>query len=210
MELNICPDYVKTKNGIKRDRRLIRTKKAIIMALLQLLSHKELSAITVTELSECAGINRKTFYLHYDRVEDVIEDFGEDILSYTDTVVRRHIEQNGKIDIGVLFEALNSTIMDNLEFFRIFVRSGAYHIFISASMRSEYIRNLRASIELYLRGGVLLSPYIMEFLVSGVTAMYIKWLGTDLPTESLDDLSQTAAALVAAALGQSEVKADEH
>ena len=209
MELNICPDYVKTKDGIKRDRRLVRTKKAIITALLQLLTHKELSEITVTELSECAGINRKTFYLHYDRVEDIIENFGEDILTYTDTVLRRHIEQNGKIDIGVLFEALNSTIMDNLEFFRVFVRSGAYHIFISASMRNEYIRSLRASIELYLRGGALLSPYVMEFLVSGVTAMYIKWLDTDLPTESLEDLSEKAAGLVAAALGQLEVTAND-
>lgn len=204
MELNICPDYVKTKHGIKRDRRLVRTKKAIIAALMQLLTEKDLSEITVTELSECAGINRKTFYLHYDRVEDIIEDFGEDIITYTDRVLRAHIEANGRIDIRVLFGAINSAITDNLEFFRIFVRSGAYHIFISASMRSEYIRNLRASMELYFRGGLLLSPYVMEFLVSGVTAMYIKWLGTDLPTESLEDLSESAARLVAAALGNAD------
>ena len=58
--------------------------------------------------------------------------------------------------------------------------------------------------ELYFRGGLLLSPYVMEFLVSGVAAMYIKWLGTDLPTESLEDLSESAARLVAAALGNAD------
>ena len=204
MELNICPDYVKTKHGIKRDRRLLRTKKVIIAALMQLLTEKDLSEITVTELAERAGINRKTFYLHYDRVEDIIEDFGEDLLNYTDRVMRTHIETNGRINIRVLFGAINSAITENLEFFRIFVRSGAYHIFISSSMRSEYIRNLRASMELYFRGGLLLSPYVMEFLVSGVTAMYIKWLDTELPTESLDDLSESAARLVSSALGYEE------
>ena len=204
MELNICPDYVKTKHGIKRDRRLLRTKKVIIAALMQLLTEKDLSEITVTELAERAGINRKTFYLHYDRVEDIIEDFGEDLLNYTDRMMRTHIETNGRINIRVLFGAINSAITENLEFFRIFVRSGAYHIFISSSMRSEYIRNLRASMELYFRGGLLLSPYVMEFLVSGVTAMYIKWLDTELPTESLDDLSESAARLVSSALGYEE------
>ena len=204
MELNICPDYVKTKHGIKRDRRLLRTKKVIIAALMQLLTEKDLSEITVTELAERAGINRKTFYLHYDRVEDIIEDFGEDLLNYTDRVMRTHIETNGRINIRVLFGAINSAITENLEFFRIFVRSGAYHIFISSSMRSEYIRNLRASMELYFRGGLLLSPYVMEFLVSGVAAMYIKWLDTELPTESLDDLSESAARLVSSALGYEE------
>ena len=204
MELNICPDYVKTKHGIKRDRRLVRTKKVIIAALMQLLTEKDLSEITVTELAERAGINRKTFYLHYDRVEDIIEDFGEDLLNYPDRVMRTHIETNGRINIRVLFGAINSAITENLEFFRIFVRSGAYHIFISSSMRSEYIRNLRASMELYFRGGLLLSPYVMEFLVSGVAAMYIKWLDTELPTESLDDLSESAARLVSSALGYEE------
>lgn len=204
MELNICPDYVKTKHGMKRDKRLVRTKKAIISALMQLLTEKDLSEITVTELAKNAGINRKTFYLHYDRVEDIIEDFGTDLLNYTDRVMRSHIEANGRIDIRVLFGAINSAIKDNLEFLRIFVRSGAYHIFISASMRNEYIRNLRASMELYFRGGLQFSPYVMEFLVSGVTAMYIKWLDTELPTQSLEDLSESAAQLVSAALGYAE------
>ncbi len=200
MEINICPDYVKTKNGIKRDRRLVRTKKAIIEALILLLCERDLSEITVTELTERAGINRKTFYLHYDRIEDIITDFGEDVLTYTNGVLRRHIEKMGRIDIDVLFGAVNTAVTDNLEFFRLFVRSGAYNIFISSSIRSEYIRNLRASVEQYFRAGAVLSPFVMEYIVSGVSAMYIKWLSADLPTVSLDALSETAALLVASSL----------
>ena len=201
MDISICPDYVKTKNGIKRDRRLVRTKKAIIAALIELLTEKDLSEITVTELTERAEINRKTFYLHYERIENIIADFGEDVLTYTETVLRKHVEKHGSIEIEVLFGAINSAITQNLEFFRMFVRSGAYHIFISTQIRSEYIKSLRATIAMYFRGGVLLSPYVMEFIVSGVTAMYIRWLETDLPTVSLETLSETAAEMVSSALG---------
>lgn len=200
MEINICPDYVKTKNGIKRDKRLVRTKKAIITALIEMLTEKELSEITVTELTERAEINRKTFYLHYNRIEDIISDFGEDVLSYTENVLRTHIEKYGRIDIAVLFEAVNTAITDNLEFFKMFVRSGAYHIFISTRLRSEYIKSLRASLAIYFNGGMLLSPFVMEFIVSGVTSVYIRWLETDTPTVPLETLSSTAAEMVARAL----------
>ena len=200
MEINICPDYVKTKNGIKRDKRLVRTKKAIIAALIMLLTEKDLSEVTVTELTERAEINRKTFYLHYNRIEDVIADFGEDVLTYTERVLRTHVEKNGRIDVEVLFGAINTAISENLKFFRVFVRSGAYHIFISKQIRSEYIKSLRATMALYFKGGVLLSPYVMEFIMSGVTAAYIRWLETDAPTVSLEVLSETCAILVNGAL----------
>ncbi|MBQ9794006.1 MAG: hypothetical protein IJW34_03570 [Clostridia bacterium] len=48
----------------KIDRRIIKTKRAIAVALLQLLSEKPLEEITITELTLKADINRKTFYLH--------------------------------------------------------------------------------------------------------------------------------------------------
>ncbi len=200
MDINICPDYVTTKNGIKRDRRLVRTKKAIISALIELLTEKDLSEITVTELTERAQINRKTFYLHYDRIESIIADFGEDVLAYTERTLREQVEKHGSIEIGILFGAINTAVTENLEFFRMFVRSGAYHIFISTQIRSEYIKSIRATIAMYFRGGVLLSPYVMEFIVSGVTAMYIRWLETDMPTVSLETLSETAARMVSSSI----------
>ena len=47
---------------IKADRRIIKTKKAIYEALVELMQKKKLNSITVTELAAQADINRKTFY----------------------------------------------------------------------------------------------------------------------------------------------------
>lgn len=46
------------------DMRCIKTKKAIKNALANLMTEKDISQITVTDISELAMINRKTFYAH--------------------------------------------------------------------------------------------------------------------------------------------------
>ena len=47
------------------DLRIIKTRRTIRNALVDLMSEKELSAVTISELSARAEINRKTFYRHY-------------------------------------------------------------------------------------------------------------------------------------------------
>lgn len=48
------------------DARIIRTRAALHQAIIDLSSRKPLVEITVSELAELAGINRVTFYKHYD------------------------------------------------------------------------------------------------------------------------------------------------
>ena len=59
---------------IKADRRIIKTKKAIYEALVELMQKKKLNSITVTELAAQADINRKTFYTYYSTVNDVLDE----------------------------------------------------------------------------------------------------------------------------------------
>lgn len=43
-------------------------------AFLELLEHKDFAYITVKEICEKAGVNRSTFYLHYETIEDLLEE----------------------------------------------------------------------------------------------------------------------------------------
>ena len=52
----------------KPDRRILKTKRAIYEALVELMQKKKLNSITVTELAAAANINRKTFYTYYSTV----------------------------------------------------------------------------------------------------------------------------------------------
>lgn len=55
-------------------------------ALIELLNKKDYEFITIKEICKKAGVNRSTFYLHYDNVEDLlletIENINKNFLSY--------------------------------------------------------------------------------------------------------------------------------
>lgn len=69
-----------SENTNTYDRRTMKTRKAIIDALADLLYEKELHKVTVKEITEKADINRGTFYKHYLDVYDLYDKAEQDIL----------------------------------------------------------------------------------------------------------------------------------
>ena len=65
----------------KVDKRTLKTRKAIINALAELLSEKELRKITVQEIADGADVNRVTFYKHYLDIYDLYEQTEKSVLS---------------------------------------------------------------------------------------------------------------------------------
>ena len=59
-------------------------------ALLSLLEKKDIEFITITEITAKAGVNRSTFYLHYDNIyellEETIENYAAAADAYNDIV----------------------------------------------------------------------------------------------------------------------------
>ena len=64
---------------MKTDLRIVKTKDALHAALIRLLETKPLEKITITELCQKAKINRGTFYLHYQEIGDVFEEYFREI-----------------------------------------------------------------------------------------------------------------------------------
>ena len=64
---------------MKENQRITVTKRMLKEGLLRLLATKELNKIKINELCEEAGINRATFYRHYETPEDVLLELERDI-----------------------------------------------------------------------------------------------------------------------------------
>lgn len=62
------------------DPRIQRTKNSIINAFIQLRSKKPLEKISIRELSQLAGINKATFYLHYHYIYDLSQMLESEII----------------------------------------------------------------------------------------------------------------------------------
>lgn len=70
------------------DKRVMKTRRAIHSAMTRLLAEKPIEEITVTELSEKAEINRKTFYSYYSNVYMVAEEMEDEIVERFEETLR--------------------------------------------------------------------------------------------------------------------------
>lgn len=61
----------------KSESKYFNTAKLMNEALLILLETKDIDYISVKEICEKAGVNRSTFYLHYDTIDDLFEEIIE-------------------------------------------------------------------------------------------------------------------------------------
>ena len=74
------------KNG-GIDKRIIKTKNAIFEAFKQLVQEKDMSDITISELTQKANITRSTFYMYYDTVSDVRTDIENTSIARIDRIM---------------------------------------------------------------------------------------------------------------------------
>ena len=68
------------KEPIKNQQRRTLTKRLIKEALLDILKTKSIQMITVRELCDAAGVNRTTFYNHYNGVYEVLGEIEDNFL----------------------------------------------------------------------------------------------------------------------------------
>lgn len=64
---------------MKEDQRIVITKRLLREGLLRLLEHKDINSIGVSELCKESGINRATFYRHYQQPRDVVAQIRYDM-----------------------------------------------------------------------------------------------------------------------------------
>ena len=66
---------------VTNDHRSRVTKMLIRKAFMELLRQKPLASISVKELCELAGINRGTFYSHYQDVYDLLDQLEQEMMN---------------------------------------------------------------------------------------------------------------------------------
>lgn len=101
-------------------RRFQKNKKQIRRAFIDLTIERGFRRITISDIAARADINRMTFYAHYDTVEDVFDEFVEDMEQEITTAVSREKQ----FDIDHFFTLLNQMMYQEIEFFRYIAKEG--------------------------------------------------------------------------------------
>lgn len=173
------------------DRRVLRTKKNIRQTFLQLLSEKSLTQLTVKELSEQADINRKTFYMYYSNIEEILSELEDELVQKLVLVFEKELFDREVFDSYSFFENLNLAIQGDIELYRTLNHSDLLpHLILRAK---------NALIDVFFRKYNIPADsdserYILyaEYAASGILSMYTKWFSNDFHM-SLEELTKTAA-----------------
>lgn len=171
------------------DLRVIKTRQTIRNALISLMSEKELSDITISELSERAQINRKTFYRHYGAISDVITEFEDELLSDFADILKT--SNTSIFEIGSVLREISALISGNQEYFVKLLKLNP-ELFSSGRVKAM----LRRAVEIALRDVCRIADEqtlhaLSEFITSGVLSLYSAWFDTGC-TGSLDVITDIA------------------
>lgn len=168
------------------DRRIERTKNAIRDAYFAMLLTGKTGRITISEVARRANIDRKTFYLHYESLEDILREFARERVDEIITKVRQEDLNHLSKSVPSIFEMLNTLVEDNLPFFRFIAGHKEYDFFfdrIKDMLVNEVVTNYQA---FFGYPEDELSVYA-EFYIAGIISVYTKWIHDEqsIPKEKL-------------------------
>ena len=176
------------EKSISTDRRVIRTRRSIRMALIKLLAAKPLGEITVTELAKAADINRKTFYNYYDDVSMVVDEIENEIAAeFAAAIHDINFREIGREPSGIYLR-LAKLIEKDLEF---------YASLFAAEGQESLLQKIMAPLkqQLWLSFQDQIGPeasefeFLLDFTISGMIAVYQKWFNTG-RRQNIEDLSR--------------------
>ncbi len=161
-------------------------------ALIALLEKKDFEYITIKEICEKAGVNRSTFYLHYENTSDLLKETTRYILdkhfayySADADSILGHFDNRKKNELVFITEQYLTPyltfIKENQRIFKVAIKqfnsmnlNEVYermfsHIFSPILARFNVPENSRA--------------YVMKFYLTGVYAIVMEWLRNDCADE---------------------------
>lgn len=132
--------------------------------------------IAVKELADRAGVNRMTFYSHYDEVADILREFLDDAATrIMGSLQEDDGEREGAVEVRALLLAATSAMRDEMEFYRLVASDTKFEFYrmqfreaFNAIFVGELERNTKLEdVSLELTAGML---------ASAVTYAYLDWL----------------------------------
>ena len=103
------------------DRRIVRSRNAILSAFERLLMDKPLADITVSAIAREANVDRKTFYVHFGTVDGLLDAIAVDVVEMiVDSVEKTLASMDGDANeralgaAGTFFKTINEALCNNL------------------------------------------------------------------------------------------------
>lgn len=192
------------------DRRILRSRKAIVEAFDRLLETQDLNQITVSAIAREANIDRKTFYVHFGTIDGLLDALAEErvdeILDAMEEAIGDASPYDGlELAVGRFFEIANivvrTKLVDNC------IRKKSFPVDeLIARVIEPFGRKL---LERGVRVVNLPEPlmeYYLSFIFGGIISSYRTWLRSD-RSVPIEEVSRVSNDLILRGLESLEVPA---
>lgn len=163
----------------EQDIRVIKSKKAIRDALFSILDTKPINRITIKELATAANVNRKTFYAHYNCIEDIVNELENELIQSIESYLHScFIEEYGLSPIHFV-RFINTIYTSNPEFCEKLVAIHNYHFLagkVKTIFKEELMKTINPSPDM-----IYATDLRVEYFISGVSGIYIEWIRSGKP-----------------------------
>ncbi|MBR3890536.1 MAG: TetR/AcrR family transcriptional regulator [Bacilli bacterium] len=150
------------------------TRKKIENAFLEMLKHSDITTIGVTDICNEVGVNRSTFYLHYNNINDLVEQIEAKMMKK----LTKEMNATEYLKISdserYLLPYLNY-IYSNQEFFRVFYKysvNNKYETRLEEILYSVIKKHLNYTI---VSNSIILD-YCLEYYEAGIFTIIKKWI----------------------------------
>lgn len=181
----------------KSESKYFNTAVKMDLALISLLKKKPFEYITVSELCETAGVNRSTFYLHYETIADLLDETAryliDGFLSYFSTDTSDTLLNLSECELDELIFVCDkyltpylTYIKENKEVFATALSNGKSFGF--ENIYKRMFENLFNPILERFHYPNEDRKYVMMYYLNGITAIITEWL-KDKCNKSIPDIS---------------------
>lgn len=172
----------------KVDRRVIKTKRAIRKAFIELLTQKHINDITIKDIADVADINRKTFYNYYSGIHELLEEMENDMVekfenTLSDFDFRRDIHRPGGT-----FLKLSESIDEEGELYQRLFRSKSNSHIVEKVTKVIVEKTINFLQEKYDIDRDVISVATI-FVSGGLMSVYQNWIDSDRQM-SIDEISE--------------------
>lgn len=169
------------------DRRVVRTRRVIREAFFKLMEEQDYHKITIASIARAADIDRKTFYLHYASVSELVDEIVHDEAQAIIESCRAALRGSGKpLDVAQLFRGISLALAPDMP------RSKrvAQHVSLPDlldRLESSLVEVVLEDNALGLKRDDQYLQYTVSFFCAGIVAVYRRWLmsDSDIPLDNL-------------------------
>lgn len=179
----------------KEDLRFIKTRNAIQSAFREMICEMDYKDITIKELTARALVNRKTFYLHYKTLDDLLEELQDDIV---DNFVSQKVSYSSREDIRKSIRFFFEYAAGMPELNERLICSGSYAS-IGENINRQIMEQRKETNKFAFSADELEDNLVFAYFSTNSIILYRQWVadGKKMPVEQL---IQTATQLISEGL----------